>query len=160
MLVLEIIILCVLFWGVCYLNTGSDDKNIKSYSSYPDEVQNIIKENSALQSKIRAASPVISFVSNLLLFGFILFIFGLFIKKNGFIANFVNLLLLGQCLNVFDFLVIDMLWWRKFKRIRFTGTEDKKELYANPRKHFISFLKGIVVFLLVAVIDGVILSVF
>ncbi|MCI8410017.1 MAG: hypothetical protein HFJ09_12230 [Lachnospiraceae bacterium] len=123
-----------MLWRNCYIPFFDNVPFQIGFQEMKDEVQNIIKENSALQSKIRAASPVISFVS--------------------------NLLLLGQCLNVFDFLVIDMLWWRKSKRIRFTGTEDKKELYANPRKHFISFLKGIVVFLLVAVIDGVILSVF
>ena len=48
MLIIEAIILCALFWGICYLNMGSDDKNIKGYSSYSDEVQKIVKENPAL----------------------------------------------------------------------------------------------------------------
>lgn len=43
MLIVELVILCILFWGICYLNTGSDDKNIKSYASYPDEVQEMVK---------------------------------------------------------------------------------------------------------------------
>lgn len=159
MLIAELVILCALFWGICYLNTGSDDKNIKSYASYPDEAQDMIKKNPALQAKIKTASPVVSFVSNILVFGIVLFIFGLFVKADGFRANFVNLSILGQCLNAFDFLAIDMLWWRNSKRIRFTGTEDRLDLYSNPKKHFISFLKGIAVFLIVAVIDGIILTV-
>ena len=53
MLIVELVILCVLFWGICCLNTGSDDKNIKSYASYPDEVQEMVKKNPALQSKIK-----------------------------------------------------------------------------------------------------------
>ncbi len=35
----------------------------------------------------------------------------------------MNTLLLGQALNLFDFLVIDLLWWRHTKRVRFSGTE-------------------------------------
>lgn len=142
------------------MNTGSDNKNIKSYASYPDEVQEMIKKNPMLQSKIKTVSPFVSFVSNIFVFGIVLFIFGLFVKGNGFKANFINLLILGECLNAFDFLIIDMLWWRKSKRIRFTGTEDRRDLYSNPKKHFISFLKGIAVFLIIAIIDGAILAAF
>lgn len=158
MLILELVILCALFWGICYLNTGSDDKNIKSYSSYPNEVQEMLKKNPALQSKIKTVSPVMSFVSNILVFGVVLFILGLLVKKDEFMANFTNLMILGQCLNAFDFLVIDMLWCRNSKRIRFTGTEDRHDLYSNPKKHFVSFLKGMAAFLIVAVIDGMILT--
>lgn len=160
MLIVELVILCILFWGICYLNTGSDDKNIKSYASYPDEVQEMVNKNPVLQSKIKTASPFVSLVSNIVVFGTVLFIFGVFVKEDGFKANFVNLLILGQCLNAFDFFVIDMLWWRNSKRVRFTDTKNRKELYSNPKKHFASFLKGIAVFLIIAVIDGAILAAF
>ena len=65
----------------------------------------------------------------------------------------------GQILNLFDFLVIDILWWRNSSRVRFTGTENKPELYSNPKKHFLSFIKGCVMFLIVAIIDGLLLTV-
>lgn len=158
LLILELIILCLIFWGICFLNTGSNEKNIKSFASYPDEVQKIVKENLELQPKIKSVSQVASFASNILVFGIVLFIFGLFLKKPSFKTNFINLLILGQALNAFDFLIIDMLWWRHSKRIRFEGTKNRAELYSNPKKHFISFLKGIALFLVVALIDGLILS--
>lgn len=158
MLIIEIVILCTLFWGICYFNTGSDEKNIKNFSSYPNEVQNVIKENSILNKKIKNINPLVAFVSNILVFCVLLFIFGLFLKQANFLENFMNILILGQCLNMFDFLVIDMLWWRNTKRIIFTGTENMKNIYKNPRKHLISFLKGILVFIIVALIDGMILS--
>lgn len=158
LLILELIILCLIFWGICFLNTGSDEKNIKSYVSYPDEVQKIIKENPDLQKKIKSVSPIASFASNILVFGLVLFIFGLFLKKPSFKTNFINLMILGQALNAFDFFVIDMLWWRNSKRIRFEGTKNRAELYSNPKKHFISFFKGILLFLIIALIDGLILS--
>ena len=28
MLIVKLVILCVLFWEICYINTGSDDNNI------------------------------------------------------------------------------------------------------------------------------------
>lgn len=158
MIILELTILCAVFFAICYLNTGSDKKNIKSYASYPDEVQEIVKKNLALQAKIKTASPFVSFVSNVVVFGIVLFIFALFVKEDGFKVNFTNLMILGQCLNVFDFFVIDMLWWRNSKRVRFTGTKNRKELYSNPKKHFASFLKGIAAFLIIALIDGAILT--
>lgn len=158
MLIIEAILLCTVFWGICYLNTGTDEKNIKSFSSYPDEVQSIIKERQDLKAKIKQIAPTISFLSNVLVFSVIFFVLGLFIRQKDFTANFINILFLGQLLNVFDFLVIDMIWWRNSKRIRFSGTENNKSLYRNSKKHFISFVKGILAFVIVAVIDGFVLT--
>lgn len=158
MLLIETIILCALFWGICYINTGNDEKNMKSFLSYPDEVQCIIKENSKLKSKIKTTSPFLSFISNMALFGVVLFLFGLMIRQDRFISNFFNILILGQILNVFDFVFIDMVWWRNSKRIRFTEIENNQALYRSPRKHFNSFLKGIALFFLVAIMDGFLLS--
>lgn len=160
MLIIEIIIVCLLFWGICYFNTGSDEKNIKSFSSYPDEVQRIVKENPALNEKIKSPAPFVSFISNVLIFGVVFLIFGFFIRQEDFWHNFINLIILGECLNVFDFLIIDMVWWRNSKRIRFSGTENMPGIYKNPRKHVVSFLKRILMFLIVAFIDSLILLFF
>ncbi len=35
--IIETFILCIVFFMLCYLGTGTDEKNLKSYSSYPDE---------------------------------------------------------------------------------------------------------------------------
>lgn len=160
MLEIEIFILCALFFLICYCNTGSDKKNRKSLSSYPDEIQQIVRENAILNDKIKTTTPLISFISNIIVFTVIFFVAGLFIKRANFMDNFINLLIVGQSLNLFDFLVIDMLWWRNSNRIRFTGTEHMDKAYKNPRKHFISFLKGILVFFFVSIIDGILLSLF
>lgn len=39
MLLAEGMLLCSLFWAFCWLGTGSDEKNIRNFSTYPDEVQ-------------------------------------------------------------------------------------------------------------------------
>ncbi len=137
-----------------------DKKNIKSFVSYPNEIQHIVTENVILNDKIKTTTPLISFISNIIVFTPLLFVFGLFVKKANLTDNFTNLLILGQSLNLFDFLVIDMIWWRNSNRIRFAGTEHMDKVYKNPKKHFISFIKGILVFFMVAIIDGLLLSLF
>ncbi|MGN0351025.1 MAG: hypothetical protein ACI4ES_05175 [Roseburia sp.] len=32
---------CVIFWACCYISTGTDQKNIKEFRSYPIEVQEL-----------------------------------------------------------------------------------------------------------------------
>lgn len=48
MLLAEGMLLCSLFWAFCWLGTGSDEKNIRNFSTYPDEVQKIVKASPEL----------------------------------------------------------------------------------------------------------------
>lgn len=64
------------------------------------------------------------------------------IKKKGTKEN-INFLILGEGLNLFDLIVIDLLWWRNSKRIRFSCVP-QIEMYKNPRKHIESFFRGII----------------
>ena len=156
---IETAALCIVFFVTCYLETGTDDKNLKSYSSYPDEVQNRIKSIAEYQGKFKESNPAVAFLSNFILFLLILFVLGIFIKENSFWHNFICLSIIGQGLNLFDLLVIDLLWWRNSKRIRFTQIPEK-ELYRNPKKHIQSFTRALVMYLLVALLDGYILTLF
>lgn len=157
-LLIELVVLCGLFWGGCWLGTGGDDKNIRSFSSYPDAVQSIVRAHPELAGKIRPQRPAVTFAGNLLLFTVVLFVTGLLTRQEDFAGNFRNTLILGQGLNLFYMVVIDLLWWRHTKRVRFSGTENQPELYADPSKHIASFLRGIVMFLLVAILDGWLLT--
>ena len=160
MLTVELIVLCALFFLMCYLGTGSDEKNIKSYASYPDEIQEIVRTDPKLKGSIRNASPAVVFLSNVLLFGLLFFLLGLPIRSENALLNFSKLSILGQGLNLFDFLVIDLLWWRNSPRVRFTGTEDMAAVYRNPNKHAAAFIRGFLAFLIVAVADGFLLTLF
>ncbi|BBF43697.1 hypothetical protein lbkm_2385 [Lachnospiraceae bacterium KM106-2] len=157
-LLIECIVLCLLFFAICFLGTGSDEKNIKSFNSYPDEIQNIMMNNDKWKDKIVKKSPLLSFLSNIFVFSIVLFLLGFIIKSDNWIHNFINILVLGEILNAFDLLFIDMIWWRNTKRVRFQGTEHLDRTYRNPKKHIESFLKGIFLFLIVAFIDTGILS--
>lgn len=155
----ETIILCAVLFLLCFLGTGTDAKNLKSYSSYPNEVQNKIKGIAEYQGKFKESSKAVSFVSNFILFLVLLFALGAFIRADNFPHNFAALSIIGQGLNLFDLLVIDLLWWRNTKRIRFTKIPEK-ELYQNPRKHIEAFGRAFIMYLLIALIDGYILTLF
>lgn len=156
---LETIILCAVFFLLCYLGTGTDEKNLKSYSSYPDAVQERVRTIAEYEGKYRESSKVAAFVSNLVLFLILLFVLGLPIRENSFSHNFICLSIMGLGLNLFDLLIIDLSWWRNTERIRFTKIPEK-ELYQNPKKHIEAFGRAFIMYLLVALIDGYILTLF
>ena len=160
MVLWETVILCGIFWLMCWLGTGTDEKNIKSLASYPDAVQQMVRQDAALKGMIREKSGAASFAGNFVTFGVLLFLLGLPAREEGFSLNFANILFIGEVLNLFDFLVIDMMWWRYSPRIRFSATKDQPELYQDMKYHRDSFMKGFVLFILVALLDGFLLSLF
>lgn len=136
MLLAEGMLLCSLFWAFCWLGTGSDEKNIRNFSTYPDEVQKIVKARPELSGNIRQRGPAAIFAGNLLLFTALLFAMGLLTRQEYFAGNFLNTLLLGQALNLFDFLVIDLLWWRHTKRVRFPAPRKVRNYMRTPANTF------------------------
>lgn len=159
MLYLEIIILCSLFFILCYLGTGTDEKNLKSYDSYPNEAQKRIREIDEYNGKFKERNGYVTFFSNLVFFLVLFFIMGFFICGRIFAHNFLKLFILGQALNIFDLVFIDLIWWRNTKRIRLSKIP-QKELYQNPRKHIDSFLRATIMYTAVAAIDGYLLTLF
>lgn len=158
MLIIECIIICLIMWLICFLSTGTDEKNLIGLRSYPKEIQEIIRNDEKYKDKVKPTNITKVFISNLIMFIVILFILGIFIKANDFQTNFMNILILGEVLNLFDLIVIDLIWWRNTKRIRFTEIAEK-EKYQNPKQHIDSFLRGIIMYVLVAIIDGFILTI-
>lgn len=157
-LVIECAIVCFIMWLICFLSTGTDEKNLIGLRSYPVEVQETIRNSEKYKNEVKPTNMLKVFISNLIMFVVILFVFGLFIKSDDFKTNFTNILVLGEVLNLFDLVVIDLIWWRNTKRIRFNDIPEKKA-YQDPKQHIDSFARGVLMYLLVAVIDGIILTV-
>ena len=159
MLLIEIVILCAAFFVLCFLGTGTDEKNLRNYMSYPDEVQKRIKEIEEYRGKYKETGKFAAWIVNFLLFAVLFLLLGIVIRQTKFMHNFIRLLILGETLNVFDLIVIDLLWWRNTKRIRLLKIP-QKELYQNPQKHSEAFLRALVLYFFVAVLDGYLLTLF
>ena len=157
-LVLAVVIIafCLLFWAGCYKGTGSDEKKLKSFHSYPVKVQEMVRAQKDLKEKVPSqVSMPRTLLANILVFVVLFFVIGLILQFTvgfGSVRKvFVYFLLFGEILNLFDLVVIDLLWWRNAERIRFSFAMEK-ELYQDPKKHVDSFLRGIPTFAVVALI--------
>ncbi len=157
-LILETVGLCLAFWGICWLGTGTDEKNFRGIAAYPEEIQAKMLADPRFAGCPRPASGGGRFLANLVMFSVVLLPLGYVAGGMGFMRHFVCVLWLGQSFNLFDFLVIDLVWWRHSRRVRFTGTKEASELYRNPEKHWHSFLRAVPLFFITALVDGVILA--
>ena len=145
----------LLYWGICFLCTGTDKKNLAGLRSYPDAVQSIVRERLDDAPKEKSIPSIL--LSNLVLFTVVFSALGLGFKRvlafEGFLPAFWYFLILGEGLGLFDPLVIDLLWWRNTKRIRFSFLPDK-EIYQDPSKHIGSFVRGIPLFAAIAALSA------
>ena len=157
MLYIVTIILCLVFWLICYLGTGSDEKNIKSIASYPDAIQELVKKDPVLGPKVKTSKTSAVFVSNLVLFTIVLTICGYFVRTDSWIRNFAYVFGMGMILNLFDYFVMDLMWWRHSKRIRFSTVQADPKLYLDPKKHQESFMRACPMFFLAALIASLLL---
>lgn len=151
-----IVVFCLLFWAGCYVGTGTDQKNMKGFRSYPIKVQELVRRNEEL-SKLAPKKVSIPFtiLLNIVMFVVIFGIIGVILKFTVGFSSFAEILIyfliFGEVLNLFDLVVIDLLWWRNTKRIRFSFIPEK-QFYQNPKQHVDSFLRGILVFAIVAAV--------
>ena len=154
----------LLFWAMCFFATGTDEKNLHGFRTYPNEVQERVRSDPRLCVKVPAAQPI----WKVLLANFVMFavvfsalalalrgVLGLETAKEVFWYFFA----LGEGLGVFDLLIIDLLWWRNTKRIRFSCAPEKA-LYQNPKKHIDSFIRGIPLFAATAAFAALVAKIF
>ena len=151
-----------LYWGICFLCTGTDKKNLAGLRSYPDEVQKCVRERLPDAAPKDKSIPSI-LLGNLILFTVVFSVIGLIFKNilafDDYLSAFWYFLILGEGLGLFDLLIIDLLWWRNTKRIRFSFLPEK-EIYQNPQKHLGSFVRGIPLFAVIAALSALIVSLF
>lgn len=146
----------LLYWGICFLATGTDKKNLAGLRSYPRAVQDRVRqEMGAAVPKEKSMGAIL--LSNLLLFTVVFSILGLALKKplglTDFGSAFRYFLAFGEGLGLFDLLVIDLLWWRSTKRIRFSFLPGK-EAYQDPTLHLGAFRRGIPLFAAAAALSA------
>ena len=152
-----------LYWGVCFLGTGTDKKNLIGLRSYPEEVQDRVRSDPQLEKAVpKAKSTAAILLSNLFLFTVVFSVLGLALKSvlglDGYLSAFWYFLAFGEGLGLFDLLAIDLLWWRSTKRIRFSFLPEKK-YYQNPKRHIESFWRGLPLFAAVAALSALIVTV-
>lgn len=152
------IVFYALYWGVCWLATGSDKKNLAGLRSYPDAVQRQVRAR--MDAPAEKSMPAI-LTGNLVLFTVVFSALGLVFRRalalSGYLDAFWYFLAFGEGLGLFDLVVIDLLWWRNTKRIRFSFLPER-QAYQDPQKHLGSFWRGIPLFAATAALTAAIVS--
>ncbi len=156
MRIVVMLVFYLLYWGFCFLGTGTDKKNLMGLRSYPDEVQEIVRKRESNAPKKASVFEIL--FGNLVLFAVVFAVLCLILKKPLALADyktaFVYFLVFGEGLGVFDLVVIDLLWWRNTKRIRFSYLPEK-HCYQDPKQHVLSFVRGIPLFAAVAALAAI-----
>ena len=148
----------LLYRFCCFLGTGTDKKNLNGLRSYPDDVQQAVRKEKELNKIAPKENFTISILlGNLLLFTVVFSVLGSALKGllglHDFETTFCFFLALGEGLGLFDLVIIDLLWWRNTKRICFLFLPEKAH-YQDPGKHIGSFLRGVPLFAVVAVLTA------
>ena len=158
MKIITAVIFCFLYWGIYFLCTGTDRKNLAGLRSYPEAVQARVRNEPQLAGAVPKSKPMPAILlSNLILFTVVFSVLGLALKKplglDGYLPAFLYFLALGEGLGLFDLVVIDLIWWRNTKRIRFSFLPERSA-YRDPAKHIGSFLRGIPLFAVIAALSA------
>lgn len=153
MKIVSAVILYALFFLLCFLGTGNDKKNIRNYWSYPDKIQKLLIESGKFEMP-KKPSYAKTFLSNTLIFTIVFVLIGLIIRED----SFWYYLVLGEGLNLFDLLVVDLLWWQHSRRVRFEKIGEPED-YLGAGKHAMAFVRAIPVFAAAALLAAVILKV-
>lgn len=154
-IIIECIILCLVFTlMVCIMARNP----IATLYNYPPKIQERVKSldeykesiptnKNKLLAKSVAALLIIVIVSLILRY------------VNGyttFSEVFVNSFIIWTVVNIYDVVVMDIIWFCHDKRFRFKGTEDMEKEYKNYMFHIKGSLIGEIIGLVICVIIGLV----
>ena len=156
-LVIESILLCMLF-TVIILIVSKDP--IKTLYNYPPKIQERVKELDEYKDKIPTQKNKIAtkLCASVL---FIIILCVVLRYVNGyttFLESFGYGYLLWTIVNLYDAIVLDVIWFCHDKRFVFKGTEDMIDEYHNYWFHIKGFFIGEIIGLIVCLLSGAIIQ--
>jgi len=155
-LVIECIILCLLFTLMVYMMSKNP---ISTLYNYPPKIQERVKSLKEYKDKIPTTQNKVA--AKLLVAIIIIIIISLILRYvNGyktFIEGFMCSLLIWTIVNIYDVLVMDILWFCHSPKFIFKGTEDIIYEYHNYWFHIKEGLIGQVIGTIICLIIGLII---
>ena len=156
-LVIESVILCVLFTVMVYIMSRNP---IKTLYNYPPKIQERVKSLEEYKDKIptqknKITAKLFASVLIILILSVVLrYINGYSSFAEGFGYGF----LLWTIVNLYDVIVLDILWFCHDPYFVFKGTEDMIKDYHDYLFHIKGFFIGELLALIVCAVVGVILQ--
>ena len=156
-IVIESIVLCVLFTIMVYVMSRNP---IATLYNYPPKIQERVKSLDEYKDKIPTQKNKIFAKVGASIF--IIIIISLILRYiNGyttFIEGFGYGFLIWTIVNIYDAVVMDIIWFCHDPYFVFKGTEDMKKEYHNYWFHIKESLKGEVIALVVCAIVGLVIE--
>ena len=156
-LVIESIALCVLFTMMVYIMSREP---IKTLYNYPPKIQERVKSLEQYKDKIPTQKNKI-FAKSLASILIIIIISLILRYVNGyttFIEGFGYGFLLWTIVNIYDAVVMDIIWFCHDPYFIFKGTEDMVEEYHNYWFHIKGSLIGEILALVICAIVGLVIQ--
>ena len=156
-IVIESIILCALFTIMVY---AMSREPIKTLYNYPPRIQERVKDIDIYKDKIPTQeNKVIAKVLASILFLIIICIVLRYINGyTTFLESFKYGFLLWTIVNLYDAVVLDIIWFCHDKYFVLKGTEDMEDEYHNYLFHIKGFVIGEILALIICALAGVIIQ--
>ena len=156
-IVIESIILCALFTLMVYLMSRNP---IKTLYNYPPKIQERVKSLDEYKDKTPTQkNKVVAKIFASILFIIIICVVLRYINGyTTFLESFGYGYLLWTVVNLYDAIVLDIIWFCHDKHFVFKGTEDMIKEYHNYWFHIKGFFIGEVLALVICGISGIIIQ--
>ena len=157
MIIIESVILCLIFSIFVFIISKNP---IKTLYNYPPKIQERVKLMEEYKDKIPTQKNKIAAKSIASLL--IIIVLSLILKYingyNSFIEGFKYCFLLWTIVNLYDAIVMDIIWFCHDKRFVFKGTEDMVDEYHNYWFHIKGFFFFFFIALFISFIVGIVLK--
>ena len=156
LLIWESIVLCLLFTLIVFILSRDP---IKTVYNYPPKIQERVKQLDEYKDSIPTKKNKV-FIKTIASIIFLVIICVVLRYVNGyitFIDSFKNGLLLWTVVNLYDAVVLDIIWFCHDKHFVIKGTEDMVKEYHNYMFHIKGFIVGEILALVICTISSAII---
>ena len=156
-IVIESIILCAVFTAMVFVISREP---IKTLYNYPPEIQNRVKKLDEYKDKIPTQENkiIVKVFASILFLVIICVVLRYINGYTTFIKSFGYGFLLWTIVNLYDAIVLDIIWFCHDKHFIFKGTEDMIEEYHNYWFHIKGFFIGELLALVICGLSGIIIQ--
>ena len=154
---IESIILCVLFTIMVYVVSREP---IKTLYNYPPKIQERVKSLDEYKEKIPSTENKVGakIIASILFLIIICIVLRYINGYTTFIESFKYGFLLWTIVNLYDAIVLDIIWFCHDKHFVFKGTEDMVQEYHNYLFHIKGFFIGEILALVICTLAGLIIQ--
>lgn len=155
-LLIQSVIFCLLFTLAIAIQYLKNDP-VKGLYNYPPKIQERVKSLEEYKGRIPTRNDkIVMKMTGAVVFIIIGVLLARMAGAEGFLDAFIHMFILFTIVNLYDLVVIDWLLFSNLKRFRIPGTEDMVSEYHNYRFHFIAFMRGIVIGIVISAIVGLV----